>query len=187
MCDRQTLGLSDFLYKKANKTAANVNEKIEFDYTKYRREAVKYFLDCMHMIDPDPTDITIILETLDLAHSEGKTTYDSFERHLSGRLMKAVLRESFEIGTELLIAAFLSKVDNLHESYQKKLAGKMTKDFYIHLFSEFDMSSGLNKQLIEMCIGKGIFDDNIRKSVVYTLTIFGEDLERIYALPSSFE
>ena len=68
-----------------------VKEKIEFDYTPFRREAVKYFLDCMHQITPDPTDITIILEVLDLAHSEGKTTYGSFESHLSGRLMRTVL------------------------------------------------------------------------------------------------
>ena len=139
------------------------------------------------MITPDPTNITIILETLDMAHSEGKTTYNSFERHLSGRLMSAILNESFIIGTELLIAAFLSKVDNLNEKYQKKLAVKITEDFYTQLFSRFDMSNELNKQLIEMCVAKGIFDDNSRKSVMYTLTVFGEDLQRIYALPSSFE
>ena len=60
-----------------------LDDKIEFDYRSYRWEAVKYFLDCMHMIKPDPNDMTVILEVLDLAHSEGKTTYDSFERHLS--------------------------------------------------------------------------------------------------------
>ena len=139
------------------------------------------------MIEPDPTDITIILEVLDLAHSEGKTTYDSFERHLSGRLMSPILESSFTIGTELLIAAFLSKVDHCHEKYQRKLAGNLTEDFYTHLFSRFDISNALNKQLIEMCIRKGIFDDNTRKSVVYTLSMFGEDIERIYAVPSSFE
>ena len=186
LCGRQVLGLSDFLYIKANETGG-VKEKIQFDYTPFRREAVKYFLNCMHQIDPDPNDITIILEVLDLAHSEGKTTFDSFERRLSGRLMSAILNESFPVGTELLIAAFLTKVDNLQEKYQKKLAVKLTEDFYTHLFSRFDISSDLNKQLIEMCVAKGVFDDNTRKSVLYTLTMFGEDLERIYALPSSFE
>ena len=186
MCGRQTLGLSDFLYKKANKTGG-LQDQIEFKYTDYRLEAVKYFLDCMHMIDPEPNDITILLEVLDLSHSEGKTTYDSFERNLSKRLMSTILESSFSTGTELLIAAFVSKVDNSHEKYQKKLAGKLTEDFYAHLFCRFDMSNDLNKQLIEMCIGKGIFADETRKSVVYTLTMFGEDLERIYGLPSSFE
>ena len=174
------------MYIKANETGG-VKEKIEFDYTDYRWEAVKYFLDCMHMITPDPTNMTIILETLDMAHSEGKTTYDSFERHLSGRLMSAILNESFTLGTELLIAAFLSKVDNLDETYHTNLAVKVTKDFYTELFTRFDVSNELNKQLIEMCVTKGIFDDNSRKSVMYTLTVFGEDLQRIYALPSSFE
>ena len=174
------------MYIKANETGG-VKEKIEFNYTDYRWEAVKYFLDCMHMIEPDPSDITIILEVLDLAHSEGKTTYGSFERHLSGRLMRAILKESFPISTELLIAAFLMKVDNLNEKYQKKIAVKITEDFYTHLFSRFDMSNDINKQLIEMCVAKGIFDDNTRKSVIYTLSMFGEDLERIYTLPSSFE
>ena len=185
-CGRQTLGLSDFLYIKANETGG-VKEKIKFDYTDYRWEAVKYFLDCMHQITPDPTDITIILEVLDLAHSEGKTTYGSFESHLSGRLMRTVLGSSFPVSTELLIAAFLHKVDNLHEEYQKMLAGKMTEDFYTHLYTRFDISNDLNKQLIEICIAKGILDDNTRKSVIYTLSMFGEDLQRIYALPSSFE
>ena len=86
LCGRQTLGLSDFLYKKANKTGG-LEDKIEFNYTDYSHEAVKYFLDCMHMINPDPTGIAIILEVVDLAHSEGKTTYDSFERNLRSRLI----------------------------------------------------------------------------------------------------
>ena len=174
------------MYKKANKTGG-IGEKIEFDYTQYRQEAVKYFLDCMHMIEPDPNDITIILEVLDLVHSEGKTTFNSFERYLSGRLMSAILTSSFTVGTELLIAALLSKVDHLHEKYQQKLADKLTEDFYTHLFSRFDISTALNKQLIDMCISKGILADNTHKSVVYTLSMFGEDLHRIYCLPSSFE
>ena len=187
MCDRQTLGLSDFLYKKLNKEGPCFTDKVEFKYTDYRHEAVKYFLDCMHMIQPDPTDITIILEVLDLAHSEGKTTYDSFERHLSGRLMSTVLETSFPTATELLIAAFLSKVDNLHEEYQRKLARSLTTEFYTHLFCDFDLSSALNKQLIEMCIGKGILNDNMHKTVVYTMAMFGQDVERIYGVPATFE
>ena len=187
MCDRQTLGLSDFLYKKVNKEGPCVTDKVEFKYTDYRHEAVKYFLDCMHMIDPAPTDITIILEALDLVHAEGKTTYGSFERHLSSRLMSTVLETSFPTGTELLIAAFLSKVDNLHEEYQRKLARKLPHEFYTHLYREFDMTSALNKQLIEMCIGKGILNENTRKCVVYTMAMFGEDIERIYSTPASFE
>ena len=186
MCDRQTLGLSDFLYKKAKKMGG-LDDKIEFKYTDYRQEAVKYFLDCMHMVKPDPTDITIILEVLDLAHSEGKTTYDSFERYLSGRLMKLLLETSYPTGTELLIAAFLSKVDHLHEEYQRKLARHLTREFYIHLFCDFDMASSVNKQLIEMCIGRGILNDSTHKSVVYTMAMFGQDVERIYGVPSTFE
>ena len=161
-------------------------------YTDYRREAVKYFLDCMHMITPDPTDITIILEVLDLAHSEGKTTYDSFERNLSERLMAAVLDEPLPNGTELLVAAFLSRVDNLHThlqyvEYQQKAAGNLTREFYAHLYCDFDMAGELNHQLIELCIFKGIFDDDTHKSVIFTLTMFGKDLQRIYGLPFSFE
>ena len=86
LCSRQTLGLSDFLYKKANKMS-NFENEFKFKYTDYSHKAVKLFLDCMHMIEPPPTDITLILEVLDLAHSEGKTTYDSFERYLRSRLI----------------------------------------------------------------------------------------------------
>ena len=61
----------------------NIGEKIQFKYPDHSHEAMKYFLDCLHMIDPAPTDLTTILEVLDLTHSEGKTTYNSFERNLS--------------------------------------------------------------------------------------------------------
>ena len=139
------------------------------------------------MIEAPETELTMILEVVDLAHSEGKTVlYDSFERNLSKRLMSAVLESSFATGTELLIAAFLSKVDNMHENYQRKSAKNLTREFCVHLYYDFDMSSEPNKQLIEMCVSKGIFDDNSRKSVLYTLTEFGQDLQRIYGLPSSF-
>ena len=171
---------------KANETGG-VKEKIEFKYPDYSWAAVKFFLDSMHMIEPDPTDVTVLLEVLDLAHWEGKTDFDSFERYLSKRLMGAILESSFPTGTELLIAAFLSKVDNLNETYQKKLAEKLNREFYAHLFCDFDMDSDLNRRLIQMCIFKGIFRNNTRKSVVYTLTIFAEDLNRIYQLPSSFK
>ena len=188
MSDRQTLGLSDFLYKKVNQMGPCITDKVEFKaYTNYRHEAVKYYLDCMHMIEPDPTDITIILEVLDLAHSEGKTTFDSFERHLSGRLMKTILEAQFPTGTKLLIAAFLSKVDNMNEDYQRKLAKNLTREVFSDLFDDFDIASGPNKQLIEMCIDKGIFKDNRHQSVVYTLARFGQDVKRIWGMPTSFE
>ena len=122
-----------------------------------------------------------------MAHSEGKTTYDSFERNLSQRLMTVVLSSSFSTGTELLIAAFLSKVDNLHEEYQKNLAKRLTREFYAHLFCEFDMSTDLHMQLIKMCVRKGIFVDDTHEKVIYTLTMFGQDLQRIYASPTLFE
>ena len=187
MCDRQTLGLSDFLYKKVNKEGPCITDKVEFKYTDYRHEVVKYFIDCMHMIQPDPTNITTILEVLDLTHSEGKTKYDSFERRLSDRLMKTILEASFPTGTKLLIAAFLSKVDNLDEDYQRKLARDFTREFFADLFYDFDTTSTINKQLIEMCIGKGILNDNTHKTVVYTLAMFGQDVERIWSTPTSFE
>ena len=196
MCSRQILGLSNFLYIKANEMGGvrrhlrrrvTCKEKIQFKYTDYSYEAIKFFVDCMHMIEPDPTDVTLLLEVLDFTHSEGKTDFDSFERYLSKRLMGALLESSFPTGTELLIAAFLSKVENLHEAYQKKLARGLTREFYAHLFCDFDMDSDLNQKLIQMCVFKGILPDNTRKSIVFTLTMFGEDLNRIYKIPTSFE
>ena len=164
-----------------------LDDAISFEYTDYSLAAVKLFLDCMHQIEPNPTDVTIILETLDLAHWEGKTDFDSFERYLSKRLMATIMESTFPTGTELLIAAFLSKVDNLNEDYQKKLAKKLSRDFYAHVYCDFDMESNLNQTLIEMCVLKDIFPNSTRKSVMSTLTIFGEDLLQIYELPSSFE
>ena len=164
-----------------------LDDKVEFKYTDYRHVAVKYFLDCMHMIEPDPTDITIILEVLDLTHAEGKTTHDSFERHLSGRLMSSILEASFPTSTKLLIAAFLLKVDNLHTEYQRTLAENLTDEFYSDLFCNFDMTSVVNKQLIQMCIDKGILNDSTHESVVYRMAMFGQEVERIYGVPATFE
>ena len=188
LCSRQVLGFSDFLYFKARKMGSNVEDKIQFDYTKYSHEAVKFFLDSLHMIDPPPTDIAIVLEVIDLAHSEGQTVmYDSFERKLSKRLMSALLESTFSTGIELLIAELLSKVDNLHEEYEQKVGKDLTRDFCSDLFYDFDLSSDPNKQLIEMCLSKGVFDDCSRKSVLYTLTEYGQGLQRLYKIPSSFE
>ena len=125
LCSRQVLGLSDFLYFKAGMMGGNVKDKLQFDYTEYSHEAVKFYLDILHMIDPRPTGIATLLEVIDLAHSEGQTEmYDSFERKLSKWLMSAVLDSTFSTGTELLIAELLSKVHNLHNEYQEKIGRK---------------------------------------------------------------
>ena len=63
----------------------------------------------------------------------------------------------------------------------------MTRQFCVDLNYDFDLSSNPNKQLIEMCVCKGIFDDCSRKSVLYILTEYGQDLQRLYEIPSSFK
>ena len=67
LCSRQTLSQSDFLYIKANKMT-NFENALEFDYTGYRKAAVKFFLDCLHQIKPTAVDIATILEVVDFAH-----------------------------------------------------------------------------------------------------------------------
>ena len=61
MCSRQILGLSDLLYKKANRMGG-IDDPIQFKYTDYSFAAVKFFIDSMYRVEPGPTDVTLILE-----------------------------------------------------------------------------------------------------------------------------
>ena len=151
---------------------------MEFDYTDYSWSSVKLFLDCLHLIPAGPTDIITLIECIDLAQFEGKTTYDSFEVDLVERLMDSVMKTNLQLGTELLVAAYLHEVDNLSDDrYQKKVARKLaevTASFLV--FAKFDIESPLNKRLIEMCVKKRIFTDGSRKSVLDTLLVYAREL-----------
>ena len=83
---------------------------------------------------------------------------------------------------QALIKAYLTRVDNwTDDRYQQKVAEKLTREAVSLLFYEFDMNNELNKRLVKMCIGKGIFADDSQNSVVLTLMTFGKELEEFQA------
>ena len=128
--------------------------------------------------------MAIVLEVIDLAQYEGKTTYDSFERGLVQQLMDTINKKTLPLGTELLIAVFLSRVDNFKNNYQQKVAKKLTKKLVAFLFHEFEASSRLNQRLIQMCVDKKIFGDDNEYYVKMQLMIYGTKLHEIQSAES---
>ena len=152
------LGHSEYFWEKMAKMDEFGNS-LKFDYTDYSWASVKLFLDCLHLIPTGPVDLATLLEVVGFCQFEGKTTYDSFEVDLVQRIMTSVMKTSLPLGTELLISAYLAKVDDFNDLYQQKVAAKITKEAVSNLLFEFNMNSALNKRLITMCTRKGVFAD----------------------------
>ena len=143
---------------------------------------VKFFLDCLHLIPAGPVDIATIIEVIDFCQFEGKTTYDSFELELLQGLLESVTKTTLPFGTELLISAYLTQVDNLSDDrYQQKVAAKATKEAVSSLFYELDFGNALNKRLISMCVKKKIFVDESKESVLIRLMMYGKELQEFQA------
>ena len=145
--------------------------------------AVKLYLDSLHLISAGSTDITTVLECIDFAQFEGKTTYDSFEVDLVEELMDSIMNTSLPLCTELLISAYLHRVDNLDERYQLRTAEKLTQKAV-----NFE-DNALNTRLIEMCISKAIFEDGphcfSNPSVFSILEMYKHELMEFYASVAS--
>ena len=106
----------------------NNENLIELDYSGYSKAAIKFFVDSLHQIKPGPIDIPTILEVVDFCQNEGKTSYNSFERCLVGRLIDSITNKSLPVGTKLLIAAYLSRIADFTNQYQRNLAQSLTKE-----------------------------------------------------------
>ena len=169
-------GHSQF-YWKTSQLKASSDFCIKIDYTNYSLASVKLFLDCLHLIPVEPTSVAILIECVDFCQFQGKTTFDSFEADFVERIMTSVMKMALPLGTELLISAYLAKVANFGDRYQREVAKKLTKEAVSALFYEFDMNDALNKRLIEMCVQKKVFADNSQQSVVFTLMMYGKDLQ----------
>ena len=176
LCSRRMLALTDFFWEKAAKMGEFGNA-LKFDYTDYSWASIKLFLDCLHLIPAGPVDIATIIECVAFAQFEGKTTYDSFEVDLVERLMDSVMKTDLPVGTELLISAYLAKVDNFDDRFQLKVAEKLTKEAVSSLVYDFDIKNALNKRLIEMCVRKGIFVDASQESVLIRIILYGKELQ----------
>ena len=180
LCSLWVLGHSQFYWDKARKMD-NFGNPLKFKYTDYSWACVKLFLDCLHLIPAGSVDIATLVECVDFCQFEGKTTYDSFELDLVDRLMDSIIKTTLPIGTELLISAYLAKVDNFDDRYQQQLSKKLTQENVSFLLYRFDMNNELNKRLIAMCIKKGVFADDARNSVLITLMMYGKELQEFQA------
>lgn len=56
LCSFQILCQSQFYYQKA-RSMIRMNNELTFDYKNYSKDSVKLFLDSLHLIEPNPTDI----------------------------------------------------------------------------------------------------------------------------------
>jgi len=183
LCSRQILGQSDYFYLQAN-ARTNFGNPLTFNYPDYSQDTIKFFLDCMYCIKPVPVHITKILEIVDFLQYEGKTIYDSFERLLVERILDAINKKTHSLGTQLLIAIILSRADNFTNTFQQKVAKKLTKGSFGSLFTEFDASSKLNRCLIELCVEKEIFKDDIQHYVTMQLMIYCRKLQELQSAVS---
>ena len=175
LCSRQVLGSSEFFYFKTKNMAANVNDKLEFDYTNYSHASVKLYLDSLHLIKCDTVDVAVIVECIDFVQFEGKTSlFNSFERDFVAALMDSIT--DLPVGTELLISAYLSCVGTLDNEYQRKVIEKLAERDVGSLFYKFDLHCRTNQRLIEMCAAKKFFDDTSDDFILLTLMKYGKKL-----------
>ena len=90
--------------------------------------------------------------------------------------MTSLMKTTLSLGTELLISAYLAKVDDFHDKFQQKVTRKLTRETVSALLFDFDMKNTLNKRLIALCVRKGVFADESQSSVVFTLMAYGKEL-----------
>ena len=95
--------------------------------------------------------------------------------------MDAINKKTFSLGTELLIALILSRTDNFTNTFQHKVAKKLTKHSAGNLFNDFDVSHRLNRRLIEICVDKEIFNDDHQYYVKVQLMIYCKKLQELQA------
>lgn len=110
---------------------------------------------------------------IDFCHA-GKTTFDSFERILVEQLIGSINNKTLPLGSELLIAVFLSRVQNYKNNYQQRIA-KSLGDIPVvigSLFMEFKSTTRINSRLIEVLVGRGIFNDDSHNYVTMQLMIY---------------
>ena len=113
---------------------------------------------------------------IDFLQYEGKTTYNSIERLLVEQIIDAINKKTFSLGTELLIALILSRADNFTNTFQQKVAKKLTKNLAGNLFFDFEVANRLNQRLIETCVDKEIFNDDNEYYVKMQLMIYCKKL-----------
>ena len=93
--------------------------------------------------------------------------------------MVCISRKSLSLGSQLLICLFLSRVDNLSNTFQQKVAKRITKSSIAELFIDFEPTSRLHRHLIEICMDKGVFNDDNLYYIKMQLMIYGRKLQEL--------
>ena len=114
----------------------------------------------------DELPLMLVIETMDFLLYEGKATESKFEGCMMDGLMQNLIKRKFELVTKLLIASAISKMDNephLPHKYTQQYEASVGKDLLLDLTEEnfvFDLesTSEINKQLINWCVAKGLFE-----------------------------
>ena len=126
-------------------------------------------------------DLATVLLFVDLAQHRGISNRGRLQSCVVDQLMDSILKKSLPIGTELLIAAYLSRV-NFTNIYQQEVAKKLTRYSITSLFYDFDCSTKLNQRLIQMCVEKEIFLDAGDNFVTVTLMMYAKKLQELQSL-----
>ena len=131
-------------------------------------------------------DLATVLLFVDLAQHRGRSNRGRLQSCVVDQLLDSILKKSLPIGTELLIAAYLSRV-NFTNIYQQKVAKKLTRYSFTTLIYDFDCSTKLNQRLIQMCVEKEIFSDAGDNNVTVTLMMYAKKLQELQSLAADVE
>ena len=169
------LGFSKWFHEQIN-CREQYGNQLEFNYENYSRSAVKLFTDGLHLLQPGPTDITVIVECVEFLQFEGKPKSSVFERMMIERLLTSLITAAeLPLASELLICLYLSKVDDFEDNlFLRSLTDKLTEENVGSLLFKFDATDELTMSLIKMCASKQLLDDCKNDFCLYSLMKYGK-------------
>ena len=87
---------------------------LQKDYSSFSKDALKTYLDFVHLIEPPKMNLNLILEVLQFLHFEGKTldTMSDFEGRLATVLYDDIIQMELKTQTKILVCLIISKFDN---------------------------------------------------------------------------
>ena len=113
------------------------------DYTTVSKNAIRIFIDFLHHInvDTEALDLTELLEVLYFLHYEGKTKTSEFEKRLADYLYDELLRRKLSDEQSVMVAHYLSKLDNPIERYENKAVALLRAGSIKDILVTFEVDS----------------------------------------------
>ena len=163
------LGLSKWFHEQIRGREVHGNQ-LDFNYKSYSRAAVKLFTDGLHLLQPGPTDIPVIVECVEFLQFEGKPKSSVYERMMIERLLTSLLKAELPLASELLICLCLSKADDFEDNlFLRSITEKLTEESIGTLLLKFDATDELIASLIEICNSKQLLDGCGMDACLYSL------------------